>query len=131
MSDRETGAAAFCVAAGQLPVSNAMRPLLALVPRHYVLHVATALRKEGAAMKDNGWQESRTAVVRDLQWRLERELRELENPALSATDRRYKAASAAHIEESLRCILEARSEREYEIAYRFLLGCVWPVSTCH
>ena len=83
-------------------------------------------------MDDNGWQESREAVVRGLQWRLEGELRELENPTLSATDRRYKAASAAHIEESLRCILEARSEREYEIAYQaFLLGCVWPVSTCH
>jgi hypothetical protein len=53
-------------------------------------------------------------------------------PALSATDRRYKAANAAHIEESMRCILEARSEREYEIAYQaFLLGCVWPVSSAH
>ena len=62
------------------------------------------------------------------QRRLEGELRELDNPALSATDRRYKAASAAHIEESMRCILEARSAREYEIAYQaFLLGCAWPV----
>jgi hypothetical protein len=47
-------------------------------------------------MEDNGWQESRESVVRGLQWRLEAELRELENPTLSATDRRYKAASAAH-----------------------------------
>ena len=54
-------------------------------------------------MDDNGWEESRETVVRGLQWRLEKELRELENPALSATDRRNKAASAAHIEESMRC----------------------------
>ena len=83
-------------------------------------------------MDDNGWEESREAVVRGLQRRLEGELRELDNPALSATDRRYKAASAAHIEESMRCILEARSAREYEIAYQaFLLGCAWPVITAH
>jgi hypothetical protein len=73
-------------------------------------------------MDDNGWQESREAVVRGLQWRLEREL--LDNPSLSA--------SAAHIEKSIRRNLEARSEREYEIAYQaFLLGYVWPVSTAH
>ena len=83
-------------------------------------------------MDGNGWEESREAVVRDLQWRLEKELHELENPALSAPDRRYKAASADRLGESLRCILEARSEREYEIAYQaFLLGCVWPVTTAH
>ena len=83
-------------------------------------------------MGDNGWEESREAVFRGLQRRLEGELRELENPRLSATDRRYKVASAAHIEESMRCILRASFEREYEIAYQaFLLGCVWPVSTCH
>jgi hypothetical protein len=76
-------------------------------------------------MGDNGWEESREAVVRGLQWRLEGELRELENPTLSATDRRYKAASATHIEEGLRCILEARSEREYEIPTKlFCWGAV-------
>ena len=68
-------------------------------------------------MDDNGWQESREAVARGLQWRLKREL--LDNPSLTA--------SVSHIEESIRSILEARSEREYEIAYQaFLLGCVWP-----
>jgi hypothetical protein len=80
-------------------------------------------------MDDHGWEENREAVVRGLQRRLEGELRELNNPALSAADRRYKAASAAHIEESMRCILEARSARKYEIAYQaFLLGCAWPVT---
>ena len=83
-------------------------------------------------MDDHGWEESREVVVRGLKRRLEEELRALGKPTLSATDRRYKAANAAHIEESMRCILETRSAREYEIAYQaFLLGCVWTVSAAH
>jgi hypothetical protein len=78
------------------------------------------------------WRESRNAVVRGLRERLETELCELENPALLVAARRQKAASAAHIEESLRSIQEARSAREYEIAYHaFLLGCMEPDTPCH
>ena len=78
------------------------------------------------------WRESRDAIVRGLLGRLEKEMCELENPALIVATRRQKAASAAHIEESLRCIQDARSAREYEIAYQaFLLGCMGPDTPCH
>ena len=63
-----------------------------------------------------GWQENRNAVVRWLRRRLEGELRELESSALPVAARRHKAASAAHVEESLRCIQQARTAREYEIS---------------